>query len=188
MSRRILAFLAKQPIPGTVKTRLVPSFSPKQAGDFYEAMRLDILEQYRNRTEDRILWYWPASSRAWFESRAAFGARLLVQNGDNLAARMAALFRVHAEEGYDRIVLPGTDSRTLPAEYVGRAFQALEHSDLVLCPDLDGVYNLIGAPSMRRAARDRNEYGRRAGAHTRMRAIARPEQRTSARASRRGYD
>jgi glycosyltransferase A (GT-A) superfamily protein (DUF2064 family) len=57
---------------------------------------------------------------------------------------MAHLFEAHAEEGFDRIVLRGTDSPTLPADRVRSAFELLERCDLVLCPDRDGGYNLIG--------------------------------------------
>ena len=50
----------------------------------------------------------------------------------------------HAAEGFDRIVLRGTDSPTLPLARIDEAFDALEHAELVLCPDRDGGYNLIG--------------------------------------------
>jgi glycosyltransferase A (GT-A) superfamily protein (DUF2064 family) len=57
---------------------------------------------------------------------------------------MAELFRFHAGEGYERIVLRGTDSPTLPLARVDEAFAALERAELALCPDRDGGYNLIG--------------------------------------------
>jgi glycosyltransferase A (GT-A) superfamily protein (DUF2064 family) len=65
-------------------------------------------------------------------------------HGASLAERMAELFRFHASEGFDRIVLRGTDSPTLPHARVAEAFAALDHAELVLCPDRDGGYNLIG--------------------------------------------
>jgi glycosyltransferase A (GT-A) superfamily protein (DUF2064 family) len=57
---------------------------------------------------------------------------------------MAELFRIHSSEGFERIVLRGTDSPTLPLERIDEAFAALERADLALCPDRDGGYNLIG--------------------------------------------
>ena len=72
------------------------------------------------------------------------GYRLCPQEGAGLAARMCHLFRVHSQEGYERIVLRGTDSPTLPLERVQRAFEVLEWADGVLCPDRDGGYSLIG--------------------------------------------
>ena len=145
MSDALLALFAKAPIPGQVKTRLCPPLSLSEAASLYEAMLLDILEQHASfRGADRVLWYSPPEAASWFEPAAAQGYRLRPQQGSDLAARMRTLFRVHAREGYGRIVLRGTDSPTLPLERVSSAFEALERVDLVLCPDRDGGYNLIG--------------------------------------------
>ena len=57
---------------------------------------------------------------------------------------MRHVFQLHAAEGYERIVLRGTDSPTLPLGRIASAFEALERVELVLCPDRDGGYNLIG--------------------------------------------
>lgn len=145
MSRRILALFAKAPVPGQVKTRLVPELSPESAAALYEAMLSDIVDQHASERDcERALWFAPADARDWFERFAPAGWRLIPQQGRDLAARMAALFRLHGAEGFDRIVLRGTDSPTLPAARVSEAFAALEHSELALCPDRDGGYNLIG--------------------------------------------
>jgi rSAM/selenodomain-associated transferase 1 len=148
MSRRILALFAKAPFPGQVKTRLATEISLESAAALYEAMLLDILDQHgAERDCARALWFAPADARAWFERNAPAGYRLLPQSGAGLAERMAALFRFHADEGFDRIVLRGTDSPTLPLERVEQAFAALEFAELALCPDRDGGYNLIGLRS-----------------------------------------
>ena len=145
MSRRILALFAKAPVPGQVKTRLAPTISLESAAALYEAMLLDILDQHAaERDCERALWFAPAEARAWFEGVAPAGWRILAQAGADLASRMAELFRFHTAEGFDRIVLRGTDSPTLPLERVHEAFEALDRADLVLCPDRDGGYNLIG--------------------------------------------
>jgi len=145
MSRRILALFAKAPVTGQVKTRLAPELSLENAAALYEAMLLDILDQHATRrTCELALWFAPAEARGWFEQAAPKGFRLLAQVGPGLAERMAELFRFHADEGFDRIVLRGTDSPTLPQARVDEAFEALEYADLVLCPDRDGGFNLIG--------------------------------------------
>ena len=144
-TRSVLALFAKAPVPGQVKTRLCPPLRPEQAAELYEAMLLDILDQHRDAAGlDLALWYTPAEACAWFEARAPRGYALHVQQGTALAPRMSALFRRHAEQGYTRIVLRGTDSPSLPAARFAESFTALEHADLVLCPDRDGGYNLIG--------------------------------------------
>ncbi len=145
MSRRILALFAKAPVPGQVKTRLATEISLESAAALYEAMLLDILDQHAaERDCARALWFAPADARGWFERATPAGWTLLAQSGASLAERMAALFRFHAAEGFDRIVLRGTDSPTLPVARIDDAFAALERAELVLCPDRDGGYNLIG--------------------------------------------
>ena len=145
MDRRILSLFAKAPLPGRVKTRLAPELTEEQAASLYEAMLRDILDQHARGSEpDRALWFTPEAAAAWFARISPEVYRLCVQRGRDLPDRMAGLFRQHADEGYSRIVLRGTDSPTLPLERVGEAFEALERVDLVLCPDRDGGYNLIG--------------------------------------------
>jgi rSAM/selenodomain-associated transferase 1 len=145
VSRRILALFAKAPVPGQVKTRLSPPLSSFEAARFYEAMLLDIIAQHAAAKDaDLALWYSPREAGGWFENVVPDAYRLFVQEGGHLASRMERLFRVHAEEGYGRIVLRGTDSPTLPRARVAEAFRALNQFDLVLCPDRDGGYNLIG--------------------------------------------
>ncbi len=145
MSESLLALFAKAPLPGQVKTRLCPPLSFSEAASLYEAMLLDILDQHASlEGAKRVLWFTPPEAASWFERTTPPGYRLRPQQGPDLAARMQRLFRAHAQEGYGRIVLRGTDSPTLPLERVSSAFEALERIDLVLCPDRDGGYNLIG--------------------------------------------
>jgi hypothetical protein len=147
VTRRILALFAKQPVPGQVKTRLCPPLSLDQAAACYEAMLRDILDQHLRGSladVDRALWFTPADATLWFERETPPGYRLLAQRGRNLAERMRALFRTHADEGYGAMVLRGSDSPTLPLERITEAFRSLERADLVLCPDLDGGYSAIG--------------------------------------------
>jgi rSAM/selenodomain-associated transferase 1 len=142
--RRVLALFAKAPVPGQVKTRLVPPLLPEEAAALYEVMLLDILDQHAADAVELALWHAPPEAADWFRRRAPARYRIRAQTGADLASRMAHLFEVHEREGFDRIVLRGTDSPTLPAERVSAAFESLERSDLVLCPDRDGGYNLIG--------------------------------------------
>jgi len=143
-ARSVLALFAKAPLAGQVKTRMCPPLDPVQAAELYEAMLLDILDQHAGERRDLALWYAPAERRDWFEAHAPRAYALYPQQGPTLARRMSELFRRHAQQGYTRIALRGTDSPTLPRERVEEAFEALERADLVLCPDRDGGYNLIG--------------------------------------------
>lgn len=145
MSARVLALFAKAPQPGAVKTRLCPPLSPEDAAALYRAMLLDTLDLHEAETGLLLaLWYAPEGARAWFEREAPPRYALHAQRGSGLGARMAAAFREHAGQGAERVVLRGTDSPTLPRSRIAQAFETLETHDVVLCPDRDGGYNLIG--------------------------------------------
>jgi uncharacterized protein len=139
----VLALVAKQPVAGQVKTRLCPPFTPEQAAAFYEAMLLDVIDQHADDTAERALWYAPEGAHDWFAAHAP-AYELHLQRGASLSERMAAVFRTHGAAGPRPIVLRGTDSPTLPQARVEEAFALLASADLVLCPDLDGGYSLIG--------------------------------------------
>jgi rSAM/selenodomain-associated transferase 1 len=133
-------------VPGAVKTRLSPPLTPERAAELYEAMLLDVLDQHARHNSDceLALWFTPDDAEPWFAAHAPPRYRRIAQRGADLAERMRELFRAHAAEGFERIVLRGTDSPTLPVQRVDDAFAALDHSALVVCPDRDGGYNLIG--------------------------------------------
>ncbi len=54
-------------------------------------------------------------------------------------------FRDYLARGYERVVIIDSDSPTLPASYLERAFDLLESNDVVFEPCEDGGYYLVGA-------------------------------------------
>ena len=57
---------------------------------------------------------------------------------------MRRFFEDQFAAGAGRVVLIGSDSPTLPTEYIHRAFQALRDNAVVLGPAADGGYYLVG--------------------------------------------
>jgi rSAM/selenodomain-associated transferase 1 len=68
--------------------------------------------------------------------------RLFVQKGGNLGERMRQAFEDRFKEGYERVVIIGSDSPTLPIAYIEQALQS--EQDVVIGPSTDGGYYLIG--------------------------------------------
>jgi rSAM/selenodomain-associated transferase 1 len=91
----------------------------------------------------RFLVYAPAGAREYFASLAADDYTLENQAEGELGQRLAQFMKRHLEGG-NRVVVLGSDSPTVPAEYVVRAFDELERADVVLGPATDGGYYLIG--------------------------------------------
>src|SRR5262245_3190058 len=142
--KRALGLFAKQPTPGTVKTRLASATSPDWAAKVYAAFLLDFLERLSTFEVQRVLAYAPPDAHAYFESIAAGKWELLPQSSGDLGERMAAFFRDVFAAGVHAAVLVGADSPTLPLGVIAQSFAELARADLVLGPATDGGYYLIG--------------------------------------------
>jgi rSAM/selenodomain-associated transferase 1 len=125
-----------------------PPLTPEQAAEFYIAMLQDVLEASSVAAESHglepVLAVDPASAASDLSRMCPPGFRVVAQRGADLSERMAWAVAQAAASGASRILLRGSDSPTLDAEGIGCALEALGEHDLVVCPDRDGGYNLIG--------------------------------------------
>ncbi len=147
-SAGVLIVFAKAPRPGAVKTRLTPSLSPEAAAGLYACMLADVLETSAAACAALGLEAWlavhPEEACAELARVAPPAFRLVGQRGPDLAARMQRAVRSAAAAGQRRILLRGSDSPELAPEVLGAALAALDRVPLVLCPGLDGGYDLVG--------------------------------------------
>jgi rSAM/selenodomain-associated transferase 1 len=147
-ARGALVVFAKAPRPGEVKTRMCPPLSRNEAAELYANMLADVLEaSARFALELRvaaILAVHPAQGCAALAREAPTPFCVVSQRGRNLAERMAWAVREAAASGMPRVLLRGSDSPTLTADALASALDALDACDVVLRPDLDGGYNLVG--------------------------------------------
>ncbi len=68
----------------------------------------------------------------------------LPQEGHNLGERMKNAFKHSFDKGFERAVIIGTDSPTLPLSYIRKAFDVLKEVPVTIGPTFDGGYYLIG--------------------------------------------
>jgi len=148
VSRGVAIVFAKVPEPGRVKTRLLPAFSAAQATAFYAAMLSDVLEATAAFASELDLAaavaIHPWELRGQVLPLVPTGLRIVPQRGVNLAARMTWAIGEAAASGNRRIVLRGSDSPTLDVGSFRDTLDALDEADLVLRPDCDGGYGLVG--------------------------------------------
>jgi len=137
----VLGILAKPPIPGQVKTRLVPPLTHREAAELY---RVSLTETVARMDRGRFaLVLFHAGPAEFF--RATFPDLPLRPQGEgDLGQRMAAALDVLLARGHTAAALIGSDSPDLPAAQVEDAFAALEQAEVVTVPATDGGYVLIG--------------------------------------------
>ncbi|MBI5644224.1 MAG: TIGR04282 family arsenosugar biosynthesis glycosyltransferase [Deltaproteobacteria bacterium] len=142
-NRAALAIMLKCPKPGEVKTRLVPPLSYGEAAGLYGAFLKDIFAKV---SVLRHMDIYAACAPEGAEGILEIIPRDIVvffQEGGTLGERMYNVFKDLFGKGYRAVVVIGSDSPDIPAEYFKDAEDALLEADLVLGPADDGGYYLI---------------------------------------------
>jgi uncharacterized protein len=145
----VVILFARTPVPGGVKSRLQPPWTPDQACRFHIAATLDtakLLDATLPNSTAVTRWiFWsesPPPDSSGIGLPASF--RAAIQQGADLGERMAEAFARAFVSGARRAVIVGSDSPHLPASRIPQAFDELAHHDCVLGPSDDGGYYLIG--------------------------------------------
>lgn len=156
----LLILFTKSPYASDVKTRLSSIFSQKERACLQKAFILDTLSLTACLSVKRVLAYTPdikdrshpsQGQRALRGSHPFFSkcekecsVLLIKQEGADLGERMKNGFHWGFSHGFQRIVIIGSDSPTIPASFIKEAFNRLKTVPIVLGPALDGGYYLIG--------------------------------------------
>jgi uncharacterized protein len=146
--RDALAVIAKEPVAGLAKTRLVPVLGEAGAARAATAMLADTLAAVRATGADPWLCFTPAEARERL-GRLAPGFGLLAQGPGDLGDRLAACLAALLAAGADRVAIVGADTPHVPIASYRRAFALLDEADVVLGPALDGGYYLVAAKAAR---------------------------------------
>ena len=139
--------MAKAPVAGTVKTRLVPPLTSTQAAEVCRALLLDQFDHLRNfASAERYVFYAPAGAENALRELAGAGYVYLAQSDGDLGARMAQVFADLWHLGHRNIILIGSDLPALPWAIIDEAISRLAKVDrrVVLGPSRDGGYYLVG--------------------------------------------
>lgn len=143
MNKTLLIVFVKNIILGKVKTRLAKTIGNQTAFEVYKAL-VDLTEKATQTLEaDKRIYFsdvvipnkWPNDYKA-------------VQHGQDLGERMLNAFKKGFEDGYEHIILIGSDLPDISASIIEKGFEALNHNDCVFGPAEDGGYYLIGLNKM----------------------------------------
>jgi rSAM/selenodomain-associated transferase 1 len=139
----LLLIFVKHPIVGEVKTRLAQDIGAQKALELYT----HLLQHTRRQAfrlldvERRVYFNHPPAWETTWDSPHFQG---YIQEGEDLGERMHNAFAQGFADGFERIVIIGSDCPTLDAATLQEAFRTLRRKDAVLGPANDGGYYLLG--------------------------------------------
>lgn len=141
-----LLIFCKAPVPGQVKTRLMPALDAPQAAQVHRQLTLMTLQRATAQPLCPVILYCaPDSGQPFFQECAeTYPLTLGTQIGRDLGERMQNAFEASLAQ-YRHVVLTGCDCPSLTLAELRQALTVLQHdSDVVIAPAEDGGYVLIG--------------------------------------------
>jgi rSAM/selenodomain-associated transferase 1 len=133
-----LIVIAKEPVPGRVKTRLTPPYTPRQAAALAEAALVDTLEAVTRTPAVRRTIVLAGDPGPWLPPTV----RVVPQRGGGLDERLAYAFD-DAHDGRPMVLIGGDTPQVTPA-LLTRAAAALRTRGAAYGPAADGGFWLIG--------------------------------------------
>lgn len=138
-----LHLLARSPVPGRVKTRLIPVLGEEGACDLQRALLERALQLPEEGFSQRFLWLDDIPDAGLQALAEKQGWTLVEQPVGDLGERMRRIAVLGLAES-DAVVLIGNDCPALDAQYLTSARAALHERTAVLGPAEDGGYVLLG--------------------------------------------
>jgi len=157
MKKALIVFI-KDPVPGRVKTRLQSHLAQGKIVELYKLFVNAIISRcVRLKGIDKFAGCFPAKDNDFFRGLArTYKIRCFNQQGNDLGEKLVNAFKSFFKKGYTDVVIIGSDSPTIPADYIKKAFSELKKKDFVLGPCCDGGLYLVGAKKKIRPAIFRN--------------------------------
>ena len=137
---------ARNPVPGEVKTRLIPALGKKGAANLYKKLIKHTLKMISSCNISHVDLYTTATKNPAFYKSCVddYGIPLKQQTGADLGMRMFNAFE-NSLPTNDWAILIGTDCPTMQAADLVTSIGELESgADAVIGPAVDGGYYLIG--------------------------------------------
>lgn len=139
MKQGIIIF-QKNAVLGKVKTRLAASLGDEMALSIYKKLLKRTHQHLESLPMDRLVYFSDYLENEPKDSNQQY----FVQPAGNLGQRMIKAFQEQFNQGYDQLLIIGTDCPDITSELVEKAFSALKKNDFVIGPAEDGGYYLLG--------------------------------------------
>lgn len=141
-TNELLFVFVRNPELGKVKTRLAAFVGDETALEIYQFL----LEHTKKATQylpcDKAVYYSINIREQDIWNKNTYQKHL--QKGADLGSRMQQAFVNSFADGYEKVVIIGSDLPDLEERHILEAFEQLNTNDVVLGPAKDGGYYLLG--------------------------------------------
>lgn len=144
--RKAIIIFVRKPELGKVKTRLAASAGDEKALEVYKALLQHTYDITMLVDADKYVFYAGEIEKNDLWNAQGYIKRL--QSNDDLGGKMKDAFIHLFDDGYDEVVITGSDCFELTTAIINQAFDKLEDNDLVIGPANDGGYYLLGLKRM----------------------------------------
>ncbi len=142
----VIMVFCKAPVPGQVKTRLIPPLTPEEAAQLHcELAEKTLTTATQKKLCEVQLWCSPGIGHPFFnELSQKYSISRRLQQGEGLGERMHGAF-CKALTDYNAALIIGCDCPSLTNAYLEQALASLHQGKTcVLAPAEDGGYVMIG--------------------------------------------
>jgi len=141
MKQAVLIF-AKNLIHGEVKTRLAETIGDDRAFKVYKELLQHTNDITKNIDAAKIVFYSNNIDEKDIWAHETYKKQM--QKGNDLGERMLNAFEYAFKNGYEEVVIIGTDCFELTSSIINDAFSFLKDHEIVIGPAEDGGYYLLG--------------------------------------------
>jgi uncharacterized protein len=138
-----LIIFTRYPEPGKTKTRLIPTLGELGAAQLHRRMAEYTLEQAKALSCAIEVWYVGGTKELmqdWLGKDLCYRE----QPAGDLGDRMCGAFRSAFEQGYQSVMIIGTDCPGITTAILAQGFTELRNQVVTIGPAIDGGYYSIG--------------------------------------------
>ncbi len=142
--RKCIILFVKYPEKGRVKTRLSAVLGDEITRNLYKCFVSDLIKTLEKKRYTFKIAFYPTGSNKKIISWLGPEHFYITQVGRDLGERMENAFKDAFMEGFNEVLVVGSDIPDLTSSLIDKAFGALKSCDAVIGPCFDGGYYLIG--------------------------------------------
>ena len=156
-TKQLLLIFTRNPELGKCKTRLAATIGDQAALDVYTFLLEHTVKITTSLAVTKEVFYSENSIENDLWDANTYTKK--VQEGNDLGKKMENAFAQGFQNGYDQIIIIGSDMYDLNQSDLEHAFEALHTHDYVIGPAEDGGYYLFGMKSLNSQVFKNKEWG-----------------------------